>query len=119
MNELLSVLPTFALSLGLTLGLELLIALLFRLRGRELVLLLPVNLLTNPAAVYLNLLMSSLYPSVSALAWQLPLEALVVVVEGALYAKLASSLRKPWLFAVAANGFSYGVGRILSLILIF
>ncbi len=116
MHEIKQLLLTFGLSLSLTLVLELPIALLFRMRGRDLLLFLLVNLLTNPAAVYLSLLLNSLCPGVPLLLLQLPIEAAVVGAEGLLYAKLARSLRLPWLFALTANVFSYGIGLLINII---
>ncbi len=116
MNVFLSYLHTFGASFLLTLLLELIIAMIFRMRGRDLLLFLLVNLLTNPAAVYIDTLFRSLFFDVSAFAWQIPTEAAVVAVEGWLYARSSVSLRSPWMFAVAANVFSYGLGLILNYI---
>ena len=117
MNEILCLLPTFALSFVLTLLLELPIALLFRLRGRELSLFCLVNLLTNPAAVYLNFLLRSVLPARSVFLWQIPIELAVLAVEGYLYSRYSRSLIFPWIFAVSANVFSYAVGLVLSYVL--
>ncbi len=108
---------SFVLSLVLTLLLETGVALLFRMRRRDLLLLLLVNLLTNPLAVYLNLLFGILLPGAFPLLWQLPLEVAVVVAEGTLYQKCATSLPRPWLFAALANLISYGAGLAINLIL--
>ncbi len=117
MTEILTYLPTFALSLTLTLALEFAVALAFRLRGRDIALFALVNVLTNPAAVYLHLLFRGICPDGFALAWQIPIEAAVVAVEGILYSRLSRSIDRPWAFAVLANAFSYGTGLILNIIL--
>lgn len=117
MHDVWILLGSFGLSLGLTLFVECGIALLFGIRGRDHLLLLLVNILTNPAVVYLNLLFVSLLPDTSVLAWQLPLEIAVVAIEGWLYARLARSVRSPWVFAAVANGFSYGLGLMLGWLL--
>ncbi len=117
MHEILSLLPAFSYSLGLTLLLEFGVALVFRMRGRDWILFLLVNLLTNPATVYLNLLFSTLLPDVSVFAWQMPLEISVVAAEGALYAKFAHTLRTPWIYACVANMFSYGTGLLLGFLI--
>ncbi len=117
MNDTTRLLFIFGASLGLTLLLEFGTALIFRMRGRDLLLLLLTNILTNPAAVYINLLLSALFPDISVFLWQIPLEAAVVLAEGSVYRKLSVSLSSPYLFAVAANAFSYGVGVILNIIL--
>lgn len=116
MDELWRVLPTFGISLGLTLLLEGLIGWLCRLRGRDYLLLLLVNILTNPAVVYLDMVCRHLLPNGRNL-WQLPLEAAVVAIEGFCYARFGRSIRRPWMFALVANLFSYGIGLFLNLIL--
>ncbi len=116
MHELGTLLLTFFLSFALTLLFEGLISLLFRMRGRNFLLFLLVNLLTNPAAVYLHLLCGSLFPETSVFVWQIPIEVGVVILEGYLYRKYASALRAPWSYAVSANVFSYGAGLILNFI---
>ena len=110
MNELLL---TFASSLGLTLLLELLIARLCRLRGRDYLLVLLVNILTNPTVVYLDMVCASHVPNGRDL-WQIPLEVAAILIEGWCYARYARSLRRPWMFALVANLFSYGCGLLLN-----
>ncbi len=117
MNDILAMLPTFALSLGLTIVIEGSVALVFRMKGRDLVLLVLVNVLTNPAVVYLNMLFGGIFPEAWVFWWQIPLEIAAVVVEGVLYFKLSRSLRSPWMFAVIANVLSYGMGLIITFVL--
>ncbi len=116
MNEMAYLLPTFGLSLGLTLVLEGMIALLFRMRGRDLLLFLLSNMLTNPAVVCLDMVFRSIFPDISVFLWQLPLEGGVVAMEGYLYARRSRSLYAPWLFSAVANSFSYGMGLIVSML---
>ncbi len=111
-----SVFVAFAVSLLLTLALELIVGIAFRLRSRDILLLTLVNILTNPAAVYLDMLCRRLW-SADPYLWQIPIELAVVAVEGLCYMKLSDSVRRPWLLAISANVFSYGVGIILNLIL--
>ncbi len=110
MQAVLPFLPMFLLSLFLTLLLEGALALLFRMRGRDLLLFFLINLLTNPAAVYLDLVCRSIFPADLFPLWQLPLEFSVFLTEGTLYASLSHTLRRPWRYAAVANLFSYGVG---------
>lgn len=112
LQPLLALLPTFAISLGLTLILEWIIALLCRLRGRDYLLLVLVNILTNPAVVYLNMVFSAAFPNGGDL-WQIPLELAAVAVEALCYRKFARSIHRPWMFSLVANGFSYGCGLLL------
>lgn len=107
---------TFAVSLGLTLLLELLVARLCRLRGRDYLLVILVNILTNPAVVYLDMVCAAHFPNGRDL-WQIPLEAAAILVEGWCYTKYAHSVRRPWTFALVANVFSYGFGLFLNTIL--
>ena len=99
------------LSLALTLLLEGAFARLCRVRGRRnACLVLLVNLLTNPPVA----LVGNLFP-----LWpvHLALEAAAVLVEGAVYARLAEGLRRPLLFSLGANAFSYLTGAALSALL--
>ena len=107
---------TFLISLGLTLLLELLVARLCHLRGRDYLLVVLVNLLTNPAVVYLNMVCAMHLPNGRDL-WQIPLEIAAILIEGWCYARYARSIRRPWMFALVANVFSYGFGLLLNTLL--
>ena len=112
MSSVWQILPTFALSLGLTLILELAVALLCRLRGRDLLLVILVNILTNPAVVYLDMSCGALFPNGRDL-WQIPLELAAIAAEGFCYARFAADVRRPWMFALVANVFSYSCGLLI------
>lgn len=100
-------LSTFAISLGLTLLLELPFVYLWGLRSRHnLKLAVLVNVLTNPAVVLLH----GLYVPV------LPLETAAIAVEGICYRMRGEDLRRPFLLALCANVFSYSVGLVLNTI---
>lgn len=106
---------SLAVSLLLTLGLEELFALCWGLRGRDLKLVLLMNLLTNPLAVTTHFLLCRL--------WRLPappvvllLESLVVLTEGMCCRALGQSIPHPWGFALAVNLFSYGTGLLLQML---
>ncbi len=107
----------FFLSFGLTLVLEGLIALSFKMKREDLLLFVLVNLLTNPAVVFLDMMLCGLFPEMSEFFWQIPLEVAVIALEGIIYARLSRTLRMPWLFAASANVFSYTIGLIISLII--
>lgn len=96
-------LQTFALSLGLTLLLELPVAYAWGLRGRELVTIFAANLMTNPLAVALHL---SGVP-------QLPIELGVVLAEG--WAYRLHFEKRPLLLAIVSNALSWGVGILIQL----
>lgn len=91
----------FAISLGLTLLLELPVAYLWGLRGRALVTVLAANVMTNPLAVALHLCGIP----------QLPIELGVVIAEGFAYALHFEN--RPWLLALVSNGLSWGIGLLI------
>ena len=103
----------FALSLGLTLLLEVPVAYCWGLRSRhDLTVAVLVNVLTNPAVVLLNGLLS-------ATPWwavQLPLEAAAIAVEGFCYRHCGEDVRRPYLLSLCANCISYGAGLVLNAI---
>ena len=99
-------LTTFAYGLGLTLAVELCVALLWGLRGRDLALCALVNVLTNPVAVYLHWV----WPA----AWLAPvLEGAAVGAEGLLYRLRGEGIRRPFLLSLWANLCSFGLGYLL------
>ena len=101
MNLLLSLLT----ALTLTLFFELLFALLWGVRKDGLLLVVLMNILTNPAVNLLHFFTVSLF-GWSAM-WVVPiLEAAVVLTEGFCCKDI---IKKPWLFALLINGFSYGM----------
>ena len=103
----------FAVSLGLTLLLEVPVAYCWGLRSRhDLTVAVLVNVLTNPAVVLLNGLLS-------AAPWwavQLPLEAAAIAVEGFCYGHCGEDVRRPYLLSLCANCISYGAGLVLNAI---
>ena len=109
-------LTTLAISLALTLALEEAFALVWGLRGRrELGTVDLVNLLTNPPAVLLY------HTAVGLLGWSAlvmtaVLETAAVLVEWRCYRLCSQQLRRPLLFALLANVFSYGAGRVINLL---
>ena len=99
-------LSDFLTCLGLTLAVELSVALLWGARRRDLLLCLLVNVLTNPVVVLLN----RLFPAVWLL---LLLECAAAAVEGLLYCLCAENLRLPVLLSVCANSCSFGLGLLI------
>lgn len=110
-----TLLLSLALSLGLTLLLELAVALLFGQRKKALLLVALVNILTNPPVVLILNLVTMM--TGNSLSWLLivALELAVVAVEGFIYQK-GRLLRKwnPWLFSMILNTISYLGGCLLS-----
>ena len=95
-------------SLVLTLVLETLFALVWGVRKKGLLIVALMNVLTNPAVVTLHFL------CVNWLGWTvLPvvvLELAAMVVEGFC---CKGVIKRPWLFAVLVNLFSFGIGGLL------
>ena len=103
----------FAVSLGLTLLLELPVAYYWGLRSRhDLTVAVLVNVLTNPAVVLLN----GLLPATPWWAVQLPLEAATITVEGFCYRHCGENICRPYLLSLCANCISYGAGLVLNAI---
>ena len=111
-RELLSAL---AISLGATLVLE---AGFFSLAGKrnkkDLLLLILVNVITNPAVVLLYWL-AALYTDLNSIAVKAALELLAVLTEGYYYKKYGQGFRRPYLFSLAANAVSFGIGVLIQL----
>ncbi len=109
-------LTILALSLALTLLLEEGFALAWGLRGRrELAVVALVNILTNPAVVLLYHTAVGLW-RLGAVPVTIALESAAVLVEWLFYRACSEQLRRPFLFALLANAFSYGVGCIINLL---
>ncbi len=106
------------LSLAVSLGLTLLIELLFaRLCGvREFLVVLLCNCLTNPPVVLLSHL-AAVYTPLPTLAVQLVLEIAAVLVEALCYRECAGHIKRPFLFSLGANAVSYLSGLVLGAIL--
>ena len=105
-----------AVSLALTLVLEEGFALAWGLRGRrELVRAALVNCLPTPPVVLL-------YHTVTALwGWSAPtaaviLEAAAVLVEWRCWRAFSEQVRRPFLFVLLSNLFSYGTGCVINLL---
>lgn len=111
-------LESLAVSLGLTLLLELAFALLWGVRGRrELTVVCLANCLTNPALVLLH------HTAIYAWGWHpvpvaAALELAAVLAEWRCYLACSEQIKRPLLFAALANAFSYGAGRMLSFLLL-
>ncbi len=104
---------SLAASLFLTLVLEGFFAFITGVRKRmDYLLLLLVNILTNPAVVLCYFLSRLIIPF-TGLWLQLILELCAIIAEGSYYKKYAVSIKRPFLFSVSANGFSYGIGLLI------
>ena len=105
-------LASLAISLALTLLLELIFALFWGVGKDGLLVVVLMNILTNPAVVILHFLF------VTCMGWSgwlpvLLLELAAMVVEGIC---CRGMIHRPWLFALCVNCFSYGVGELLQML---
>ena len=102
-------LTSLAVSLALTLILEGLLALLWGVKDRwDWLLLLLVNVVTNPIVVSLHHLLGG------GIALTVGLELFAVVSEWLAYRKWGRGTRPAFLFSLCANGFSYCSGVLLN-----
>jgi hypothetical protein len=111
----LRLLMTLCISLGLTLALELLFALAARKRGKDLVLVCLVNVITNPVVVLVYYLAST-YTALHPVFLKAALEIMAVLTEAVYYRKFGVSFSRPLLFSLGANAFSFFSGELISLI---
>ena len=99
---------TLGLSLFLTLILEELFAVLCKKRGKALLLVALVNLLTNPPLVLLWVLSGHV-------RWLLLLlEAAAVEIEGFYYHRCSDQFPYPYRFSLCCNAFSFGIGLLMN-----
>ncbi len=104
-------LPALGVSLALTLILESLFGLIWGVKGRrDWLLLLAVNVVTNPIVVTLHYCVSS------APVFTAVLEVAAVLAEWLAYRKWGKSLRPAFLFSLCGNAFSYFSGLLFNLI---
>ena len=111
--QALFLLQSLTVSLALTLVLELAFALVWGVRKKGLLLVGLMNLLTNPAVVTLHYLFSHRL-GYSTVLLVILLEAAAILVEGLC---CRGMIKRPWLFALLINLFSYGMGELLGGIL--
>lgn len=110
------ILPTLGISLGLTIVIELLFALIIGIRNRkDLLLVVLVNILTNPPVVFIYYLLY-FYTAWSGMLVKIPLEILAVLVEGYYYKSFGKEFRRPFLFSLFANTISFGIGILINIV---
>jgi len=111
-----ALLSALVVSLVLTLALESGCYLLTGKRNKkDLLLVLLVNLLTNPPVVLMYWL-AALFTSWNTYLVLIPLEVLAILVEGRYYQIYGQGFKRPYRFSLAANVLSYGVGVLIQLI---
>lgn len=102
---------SLAVSLALTLVLELGFALLWGVGRRDLLLVALANVLTNPAVVLCHTLTALFHPA-ALIPVTFALEAGAVLAEGRLFAT-RGDIRFPWGFSLCANLFSFSIGMMI------
>lgn len=111
------ILEMFAVSLGATFALETLVMILMGEHSKKnLLLLVLINILTNPMAVYLAYVGSLLF-GLSEILIQLPIEIVVILVEAGIYTWFSKDenwiIKKPILLGILANIFSWTIGLMM------
>ena len=108
-------LPGLAISLAMTLVCELAYALGWGVRDRrDLVLCALVNVLTNPIVVFVYYYVRIRRFPLNYGWITIGMEAFAVVTEALLYKKFSRTIKRPWLFSLSANAFSYAVGELIN-----
>ena len=95
------------ISLLLTLVTEFPVAFLFQAKGKDLLLVFLVNILTNPAVVLVSTLTGD------KVSLQMILEGMAILAEGFYYNKYSTYMRKGFLCSFCCNLVSYGAGLLL------
>ncbi len=104
-----------AISLGMTLILELSFALFWGIREHhDLLLAVLVNVLTNPIVVFIYYYVRIRRFPLNYGWVTLGMEAFAVLTEALLYKKFTRTIQRPWLFSLSANAFSYAVGELIN-----
>ena len=107
----------FAVSLGATIILEALVMILMGEQSKKnLLLLLLINILTNPLAVYLAYV-GKTFSNLPEILIQLPIEVVVVIVEVGIYIWFSKDekwkIRRPILLGILTNAFSWAIGLMM------
>ena len=108
-----ALLISLAVSLAMTIVLETGFFLLTGKRNKkDLLLVVLVNVLTNPVVV-LSYLLLMLYTGLNTVIILIPLEIFAVLTEGYYYKKYGRTFKRPYLFSIAANMFSFWTGVVI------
>ena len=82
---------------------------------KDLLLVVLANVLTNPVVVllYWLILFYTGWSRIMMNIIKIPLELFAVLTEGYYYKKYGRDFKHPYLFSIAANAFSFGIGILL------
>lgn len=104
--------------LFLTILIEGIISLVLKVRKKDLVYVLLVNIMTNPLVVSIQIYLAYNYSIKLSNTVLYILEVLVVIVEGFVYSKTLKYKRiNPFLLSLLLNGGSYFIGEIINKII--
>jgi len=108
-----SLLTALAISLGLTLIFEVGFFLLTGKRNKkDILLVILVNTLTNPIVVLLYWV-AYFNTNWNTAVIKVPLELFAILTEGFIYMKCAQSIKRPFIFSLTANAFSFTLGILI------
>jgi len=111
-------LTALAISLALTLVFE---AAFFFIAGKrnrkDLLLVILVNVLTNPIVVLLYWI-SAYFTNWNLTIVKIPLELFAVLTEGYCYSKYGQTFKRPFMFSLAANAFSFTAGVLIQRVIL-
>ena len=106
-------LKMFGISLLLTLFIEMGLAYSLRIRGKSLLIVALVNILTNPAIVFLTWFFGIGFPL------EILPEICVMAIEGLIYflfnKREGYEIKRPFIYSAVFNALSYGAGIVLQL----
>lgn len=103
-----------AISLSMTLFFELLFAVCWKVWGkREILLVILVNVLTNPIVVC-SFYMNYKYQFMNLALLTMIMEVAAVVTEALLYKRFSKKVVHPWWFSIGINAFSYSIGELIN-----
>ncbi len=100
--------------LSLTLVLELFAAAVLGIKGRDLLFVVPVNVVTNPVLVSVTVLIFTLYGRSAYYISLAVLEAAAVASEGLLYKFALKPKVNPFLLSLLLNAFSFFIGGVIN-----
>lgn len=110
---LISLLVSLVLTILLEIGFFLLTG---KRNKKDLILVVLVNVLTNPIVVLLYWI-AAMYTNWNAYFVKVPLELFAILTEGYYYKSRGISFRRPYLFSLGANMFSFWIGVLIQLLL--
>jgi len=109
---------TLLISLLLTEVLELCFAYILKIRNKsDLLLVLVVNVITNPPVVLLSYLFNT-RTGVPQFLTVSVLETAAILTEGLYYRRYAEAIKRPFLFSLGVNAFSYLTGLLINYIVL-